>query len=161
MKRGFVLIPVAGVFLLAACGGSTPPTAPAPTRAPTVAPTATAVPLAPTAAPTAVPPAATKPAATSGDAASGKALFTAKGCNACHGVSAEGVPTLGPKLVGIYGKPEAMTVGSAVTVDDAYLTESIKTPAAKVVKGFNPVMPVIVLTDAEIKDLIAYVASLK
>lgn len=149
MKRGFALIPVAAVFLLAACAGSTPPTAtpapPAPTRAPTVAPTVTSAP----------------PAATSGDAARGKALYTAKGCNACHGVSAEGVPTLGPKLAGIYGKPEAMTVGSAVTVDDAYLTESIKTPAAKVVKGFNPVMPVVALTDAEIKDLIAYVASLK
>lgn len=63
--------------------------------------------------------------------------------------------------MGIYGKPEAMTEGSAVTVDDAYITESIKVPTAKVVKGFNPIMPVIALTDAEIKDLVAFVASLK
>ncbi|MBI4216992.1 MAG: cytochrome c [Chloroflexi bacterium] len=157
------LIPVAGVFLLAACGGATPPTAtpvpPAPTRAPTVAPTATSAP--PAVAPTAAPPAATRPAATSGDAARGKALYTAKGCNACHGANGEGAPGIGPKLVGIYGKPEAMTEGSAVTVDDAYITESIKVPTAKVVKGFNPIMPVIALTDAEIKDLVAFVASLK
>lgn len=170
MKRGFALIPVVAVFLLAACGSYTTPAAtpvpPAPTRAPTVAPAVTsapptAAPATPPAVPPAVPPAATGPAVTSGDAARGKALYTAKGCNACHGASAEGVPNLGPKLAGIYGKPEAMAAGSAVTVDDAYLTESIKVPAAKVVKGFNPIMPAIVLTDAEIKDLVAYIASLK
>lgn len=53
-----------------------------------------------------------------------------------------------------------------MNVDDAYLRESILTPAAKVVKGFEKVeagMPPYagVLTDAQIDSVILFIKSLK
>ena len=42
--------------------------------------------------------------------------------------------------------------GSTVVADEAYLTESIVDPAAKVVQGFQPgIMPKYGLTEAQIK----------
>jgi cytochrome c oxidase subunit 2 len=51
--------------------------------------------------------------------------------------------------------------GTTVTADEAYLTESIKTPKAKIVKGFPPTMPVFPFTDEEIADIVAYIKTLK
>jgi cytochrome c oxidase subunit 2 len=50
-----------------------------------------------------------------------------------------------------------------VMVDEAYLKESMMVPTAKVVTGFQPVMPVFqgVLSDREIAALMAYIKSLK
>lgn len=93
-------------------------------------------------------------------AAIGKAVFLGKGCAACH---MPGSATLAPKLEGIYGKTQALADGSEVTVDDAYIRESIYTPAARVVKGYAPAMPSYkgVLTDPEVESLVAYIKSLK
>jgi cytochrome c oxidase subunit 2 len=44
--------------------------------------------------------------------------------------------------------------------DDAYLRESIRTPAAKVVAGFQPVMPPLPVTDEQLEQLLAYIKSL-
>jgi cytochrome c oxidase subunit 2 len=48
-----------------------------------------------------------------------------------------------------------------VTVDDAYLTESIREPGAQIVEGYPPVMPPYPLTDDELKNLIAFIKTLK
>jgi cytochrome c oxidase subunit 2 len=50
-----------------------------------------------------------------------------------------------------------------VTADENYIRESIEYPMAKVVKGFNPVMPTFKgqLSEEELAGLIAYVKSLK
>jgi len=58
---------------------------------------------------------------------------------------------------------EAMSAGAATKIDDDYLRESMMDPAAKVVMGFQPVMPTFkgVLTDREVMALIAYIKSLK
>ena len=54
--------------------------------------------------------------------------------------------------------------GGAVTVDDAYLRESIVDPGAKVVQGFAAgIMPAgfgQVLSEADIAAIIAYIKSL-
>jgi mono/diheme cytochrome c family protein len=99
-----------------------------------------------------------------GPADRGKALYAAKGCNACHSI--DGTRVLGPTWQGIYGMKEKTNKGE-ITVDDAYLTESMLTPAAQITDTYPPVMPAVFgtpaapLTDGEVSDLIAYIKSLK
>jgi cytochrome c oxidase subunit 2 len=53
--------------------------------------------------------------------------------------------------------------GSTVTADDAYIRESILQPNAKIVAGFQPVMPGFqgLVTEDQILALTAYIKSLK
>ncbi|OGO40135.1 MAG: hypothetical protein A2Z04_03260 [Chloroflexi bacterium RBG_16_57_9] len=84
------------------------------------------------------------------------------GCAACHTV--DGSVVIGPTWKGLYGKRESMSDGTTLTTDDAYLVESIRKPAAKIVKGFNNIMPANVadqMTDDQVKDVIEYIKSLK
>jgi cytochrome c oxidase subunit 2 len=50
-----------------------------------------------------------------------------------------------------------------VTADDAYIRESILQPKAKIVAGFQPVMPTFqgLVTEEQILNLTAYVRSLQ
>lgn len=110
-------------------------------------------------------PAAPKPGAKPEDAAAalakaGEQLFAAKACIACHSV-VDMTPKSGPSLKGVFGRTEELADGTKVTVDEAYVTESLKNPNAKVVKGFAPVMPQLGLTDQEIGALIAYLKTVK
>jgi cytochrome c oxidase subunit 2 len=65
-------------------------------------------------------------------------------------------------LKGVYGKPVTLQTGQTVTVDDAYIRESILMPQAKVVAGFQPIMPTFqgLVTEEQLLQLIAYVKSL-
>jgi cytochrome c2 len=95
-----------------------------------------------------------------GPAAEGAALFQSLGCIGCH----SGQPgAIAPNLKGIYGKPVQLEGGQTVTADDAYIRESILSPMAKIVKGYNPIMPSFQgqVTDAQINALIAYIKSLQ
>jgi cytochrome c oxidase subunit 2 len=89
----------------------------------------------------------------------GGRLFQQLGCESCHRVNNEG---RGPSLVGVYGSEVELTAGGTITADDAYLRESILTPNAHVVAGFEPVMPTYQgqLSEEEIVQLIAYIKSL-
>lgn len=91
----------------------------------------------------------------------GKALFQSKGCVSCHG--SDGNNKLGPSLRGIYGHPVLLSDGSQVMRDENYLRESIEQPQAKVVRGYNPVMPTFqgLVNETEMNALIAYIKSLK
>lgn len=99
-------------------------------------------------------------AAPASPVAAGEALFAAKACATCH--QAQG-GALGPSLVGVYGEAVKLADGSTVTVDDAYIRESILTPTAKLVAGFQPVMPTFQgqLSEDQIMQLIQYIKSLK
>ena len=87
----------------------------------------------------------------------GKLLAQAKGCVACHSV--DGNAGVGPTWKDLYGKTETMADGSTALVDEAYLKAFIRNPAARVVKGYAPIMPKIDLTDQELAELIAYIKS--
>lgn len=93
--------------------------------------------------------------------AKGMELFGAKGCGACHSI--DGKPGVGPTLKGLMGRTETMADGSTVQVDEAYVTESILKPMAKVVQGFPPAMPPFEgqLADEELKELLGYLGSIK
>jgi len=68
----------------------------------------------------------------------GAALFQQLACNTCHLDTGQG---RGPSLKDIVGKPVELADGSTVIVDETYIRESILTSQAKVVKGFQPLMP--------------------
>ena len=81
-------------------------------------------------------------------------------CERCH--TLDGSVLVGPSWKGIYGSTEELEDGSSVTVDADYITESIKEPNAKVVKGFMPgLMPILPVTDNEIKNLIEFIRAQK
>lgn len=58
------------------------------------------------------------------------------GCIACH--SLDGAPGVGPTWQGLYGRQEALTDGSTVTVDDAYIISSILDPNSQITAGYQP-----------------------
>ena len=89
----------------------------------------------------------------------GAALYAAKGCNACHSI--DGVKGVGPSWKGSFGSTHGIEGGGEVTVDEAYLSESILQPMVKITAGYPPVMPPMPLTDDEVQSLIAYIKSLK
>jgi cytochrome c oxidase subunit II len=89
----------------------------------------------------------------------GKKLFDEKGCTACHSV--DGSVGVGPSLKGLWGRTEKLAGGGSVMVDENYLRESIVSPSAKVVAGFDDVMPPQPLEERELLALIAYLQSLK
>ena len=68
----------------------------------------------------------------------GREVAEANGCFACH--SLDGSQVVGPTWQGVWGEETALADGSITTVDEAYVVESIREPAAKLVEGFAPVM---------------------
>ncbi len=93
----------------------------------------------------------------------GQQVYQQFGCNACH--SLDGSVSVGPSWQGVYQSQEQLTDGSTVTVDEAYLHESIVDPNAKVVAGFNPgIMPQNfgeVMTEEQIADIIEFIKSIR
>ena len=88
----------------------------------------------------------------------GERLYTQRGCQTCH--SLDGSQKVGPTFQGLYGtENHAMTDGSAVTVDENYLRESILEPGAKIVEGYDNLMPGAYtnLSERELSGLIAFI----
>lgn len=89
----------------------------------------------------------------------GKQLAQSNGCLSCHSIT--GARLVGPSWKGLYGSTRELEGGATVIADEAYLKESIVNPAAKIVKGFSPVMPPFTfLSDEEIQAIIEYIKSL-
>jgi cytochrome c oxidase subunit 2 len=91
----------------------------------------------------------------------GKIQYERNGCSTCHTV--DGSKSKGPSWKGIWHKMEKLNNGTTVLVDEAYVRESMLYPQAKVVDGFEPIMPSFnnLLRDNQIKGLIAYIQSLQ
>ncbi len=92
----------------------------------------------------------------------GLALLTSKGCIACH--SSDGSKLIGPSFKGVFGKKEIVVengVELEITIDEAYITESIMEPSKKIVKGYQPLMPPLPLTADEIAAIIEHIKELK
>lgn len=88
----------------------------------------------------------------------GARLFEQYRCNTCH---VGGKEARCPSLVGVYEKQVQLRDGTAVVADEAYLRESILEPAAKVVAGYQPLMPTFKgqLGEEDILNIIAYLKS--
>jgi len=90
----------------------------------------------------------------------GEKLFTELNCVTCHRPDSAG---RGPILDGIFGRPVRLAAGGTVVADEAYVRESILSPAARVVNGYQPVMPTYQgqVSAEQLIALIAYIQSLR
>jgi cytochrome c oxidase subunit 2 len=92
-------------------------------------------------------------------AMAGERLFQQLGCVSCHRAEAQ---ARGPALEGIFGKPVRLQSGDMVRVDEAYIRESILNPNAKIVAGYQPIMPTFQgqISEEGVLQIIAYLRSL-
>ena len=90
----------------------------------------------------------------------GEKLFVEKACVTCHVADGSG---RSPSLNGVYAAQVLLADGSTVTADEAYIRESILQPNAKIVAGYQPLMPTFQgqLTEEQIFALTSYIKSLQ
>lgn len=88
----------------------------------------------------------------------GAKLFQDLACINCHRADGSG---RGPSLEGLFGKPVELDNGSKVIADDDYLRESILSPQAKTVRGYQSIMPTFqgLLTEDQLMQLMEYIKS--
>jgi cytochrome c oxidase subunit 2 len=89
----------------------------------------------------------------------GARVFNDQACATCHLDSGQG---RGPSLKDIVGTTVDLQNGGTAVVDDAYLRESILNSQAKVVKGYQPLMPTFqgLISEENLVALIEHVKSL-
>ncbi len=90
----------------------------------------------------------------------GERLFTDLACITCHKTDTSG---RGPVLAGVFGSQVRLMDGRTVVADENYLRESIVNPQAKVVLGYQPIMPTFqgTVSEENLMQLIAYIKTLK
>ncbi len=92
-------------------------------------------------------------------AESGQQLFTQLGCANCH-TNQAGVRA--PDLTGLFGQTVPLSDGASVVADEDYIRESIFFPKAKVVAGYEPIMPTFEgrVSEEQVLQLVAFIRSL-
>jgi cytochrome c oxidase subunit 2 len=97
--------------------------------------------------------------ATGSLASGGEKLFQDLACANCHHLDDQGRC---PNLRNLFGSKVQLTDGSIVTADEAYIRESILNPSAKIVAGFQPIMPTFqgLVTEEGVLQLIEYIKTL-
>lgn len=91
-----------------------------------------------------------KAAGGAGNAAAGKKVYAANGCKACHVIGADKGGKTGPELT---------HVGKTKKAD--YLMAKVRTPKKANPKSTMPAYPADKINDKDLKDLVAYMVSLK
>jgi cytochrome c oxidase subunit 2 len=99
-----------------------------------------------------------RPIATAVD--TGERLFADFQCSTCHKADGSG---RGPSLVGLFGSRVTLADGRTVIADDNYVRESIMSSQAKVVRGFQPIMPAFQgqITEENLLQIMAYIKTLQ
>ena len=97
--------------------------------------------------------------ATGSLASSGEKLFQDLACANCHHLNDKGRC---PDLRNLFGSTVPLSDGTSVKADEAYIRESILSPAAKIVAGYQPIMPTFqgLVTEEGVLQLIEYIKSL-
>jgi cytochrome c oxidase subunit 2 len=90
----------------------------------------------------------------------GRTVYEKRGCAQCHSIDGSG--GIAPTFKGDFGTRRTFTDGSTGVVDENYIRQSMLEPRAKIVQGFDPVMPTFQgrLKEEEITGIIAYIKSL-
>jgi cytochrome c oxidase subunit II len=90
----------------------------------------------------------------------GRKLFLKLQCITCHSANSQ---ARAPVLEDLYGRTVNLRNGRTVVADDGYLRESILYPEAKVVQGWESIMPTFKgqANEEELIQLLAYIKSLK
>lgn len=91
----------------------------------------------------------------------GALVYASRGCETCH--SLDGSRREGPSFKGIFGHPAKLSDGKTVMVDENYLRESILQPQARLVAGYEGIMPTFqgLLREREINALIEFIKAQK
>src|SRR5206468_2116782 len=89
----------------------------------------------------------------------GESLFRQLGCGQCHVKDGHG---RAPNLQGAYGMKVDLSDGSRATIDESYIRESVLYPQAKIVAGYDRIMPTFkgLISDEGMLKLIEYIKSL-
>ncbi len=92
-------------------------------------------------------------------ASSGEKLFQELACSTCHRPDSQG---RGPVLDGLFGKTVELQGGGTVVADESYIRESIVNPQARILAGYQPLMPTFqgLISEEGLLQLVAYVKSL-
>lgn len=106
--------------------------------------------------------------AASGDSSNLEAVFAGAGCIACHAVTEDAPPGVGPSMVGLVDFATEIIkspdyTGKATTAEE-YIHESIVDPLIFVVPDYQPVMPATyqdTLTEEQISQLTEYLLTFK
>ena len=106
--------------------------------------------------------------ATGGESSNLEAVFAGAGCIACHAVTEDAPPGVGPNMVGLVDFAAKIIespdyTGKATTVEE-YIHESIVDPLIFVVPDYQPVMPATyqdTLTEEQISQLVEYLLTFK
>jgi len=93
-------------------------------------------------------------------ASRGQRLFNDLACNTCHLTDGRG---RGPSLVNKFGTTEELASGGNAAIDEVYIRESILMPQAKIVAGYQPLMPTFqgLVSEENVMALVEYVKSLR
>jgi cytochrome c oxidase subunit 2 len=93
-------------------------------------------------------------------ASEGRKLFQKLQCVACHSADAR---ARGPVLEQLYDTRVPLKSGGSTHADETYIRESIFFPEAKIVAGFEPIMPSYkgIIDEEEMVQLIAFIKTLK
>jgi cytochrome c oxidase subunit II len=89
----------------------------------------------------------------------GEKLFAQLACSSCHLANGQG---RGPRLQGVFGSQVELADGSRIVANEDYVRESILNPRARIVAGFQPIMPTFqgLVSEEQLLQLVAYVRSL-
>jgi cytochrome c oxidase subunit II len=92
-------------------------------------------------------------------AENGEKLFQDLACGNCHKADGSGRC---PNLVGLFGRNVQLSDGQTIKADEAYIRESILRPNAKIVAGYQPLMPTFqgLVTEEGVLQLVEYIKSL-
>lgn len=88
----------------------------------------------------------------------GQKLFADLACINCHRDDGTG---RGPNLTAVYGSTVSLEGGHSVKADDNYIRESIVNPQAKLVSGYQGIMPTFqgLVTEDQLAQLIEFIKS--
>jgi cytochrome c oxidase subunit II len=90
----------------------------------------------------------------------GRKLFLKLQCVSCHSADSR---ARAPVLEDLFGRTVHLRDGPTVVADEGYIRESILKPQAKVVAGWEPIMPTFQgqVDEEDLIKLIAYIKSLR
>ena len=91
----------------------------------------------------------------------GEVVAASKGCFRCHTV--DGTPHLGPTWAGLWYSMVPLQGGGKVVADEAYLTESMMDPNAKLHRGYAAIMPSYLgnLSEGDAAAILEFIKSLR
>ena len=92
----------------------------------------------------------------------GAQLFKAVACAGCHSAGVDTDGFYGPPFKDMFMSDRRFEDGTSTVADEGYIRESILTPSAKIVEGYDAEMPSYLgmLSESDIESLVLYIKSL-